>query len=170
LARYRAYRKSGLDGIAPYARSGGKVRSPGAELRRAGEASSVIEKVMPSLYKVLLGYPKASAPKLEEAFFWSNYLAHDAPTIILTHRFFMPVGDSYGLVMRQFYVNQGYNNTQAVIAFLPVKRGTLVAYSNRTSTDQVGGFGSSSKRAIGRRVMGAQLEKLYAKLRKAAEK
>ncbi|MEE9606947.1 MAG: hypothetical protein V3U03_04350, partial [Myxococcota bacterium] len=72
LARYRAYRKSGLDGIAPYARSGGKARSPGAELRRAGEASSVIEKVMPSLHKVLLGYPKATAPKLEEGFYWSN--------------------------------------------------------------------------------------------------
>ena len=169
LARYQAYRASGLDGIAPYDRGGKKTPAAG-DLRRASEAALGLKRYAPTLYQVLLGYPKATAPGLEERFEWSNYEAHGTPTFFLTHRFVMPEGDAFVVVQRQFYVSRGYNVEQAIASFLPVKEGTLVAYVNRTSTDQVTGFGGSSKRAIGSRVMASQLESLFAKTRVAADK
>ncbi len=64
-------------------------------------------------------------------------------------------------VQRQYYVSTGYNAEQAIVAFLPVGDGTLVIYTNHTSTDQVAGFGGGAKRTIGRTVMAAQLEKIF---------
>ncbi len=61
-----------------------------------------------------------------------------------------------------------YNSEQAVAAFLPVQEGTLVVYINRTSTDQVTGFGGGAKRSIGAKLLTSQLEDLFGKLRKAA--
>ncbi len=63
-----------------------------------------------------------------------------------------------------------YNVVQILAAFLPVKGGTLVLYSNRTSTDQVTGFGASTKRTLGTKVMTSQIEGLFEKVKAAAEK
>jgi hypothetical protein len=46
---------------------------------------------------------------------------------------------------------------QAMAGFLPVSEGTLVWYVNRTSTDQVTGFGGGAKRSMGAKLMGSQL-------------
>ena len=46
-------------------------------------------------------------------------------------------------------------------AFLPVDEGTLVIYTNDTSTDQVAGIGGGAKRGIGRTLMAGQLEKVF---------
>ena len=43
-----------------------------------------------------------------------------------------------------------------------------MVYVNRTSTDQVTGFGGSSKRAIGDRVLASQLKKLFDNMKQAA--
>ena len=69
---------------------------------------------------------------------------------------------------RQFYVSASYNTEQAVAGFVPVPEGTLVVYANRTSTDQVAGFGGGTKKAMGKKLMASQLQGLYEKLRKAA--
>ena len=55
-------------------------------------------------------------------------------------------------------------------AFLPVKEGTLVVYTNHTSTDQVAGFGGGAKRSIGRKFMAAQLEKSFERSKQRVEK
>ena len=49
-------------------------------------------------------------------------------------------------------------------------QGTLVVYANHTFTNQVSGFGSSTKQSIGRRVMGNTLKELFEKARTAAAK
>ena len=73
--------------------------------------------------------------------------------------------------MRKFYVSGSYNVEQATLGFFPVKEGTLVAYANRTSSDQVTGFGGGGKKAIGRKLMGKQLQGVFHKMReKAASK
>ena len=71
-------------------------------------------------------------------------------------------------MQRQFYVSTGYNAEQAIVGFLPVPDGTLVVYTNHTSTDQVAGFASGAKRSIGRKFMASQLESLFQKTRAAA--
>ena len=169
LGRYQAYRAKGLDGIADYDRGGGKPTPAAGDLRRASEAATGIKKHVPGFYKVLLGYPKTKGKGLEERFDWSNYKAHGTPTYVLTHRMAMKDGDGYVVAQRQFYVSRGYNVEQAVAGFFPVERGTVVLYVNRTSTDQVTGFGSGSKRSIGSRVMASQLKGLFEKVREKAE-
>lgn len=70
------------------------------------------------------------------------------------------------MVQRQYYVSTGYSAEQAVAGFLPVTEGTFIFYSNHTFTDQVGGFGGSMKRGIGRKMMASKLEEFFEKARK----
>jgi len=163
FARLQAYQAKGLGGIAPYALSGGKERSPADELRSASTAAKNLQKYVPAAYQMLLDYPSSKAPGTEESFRWTRYMAHGVPTVALTHSLFVPDGDAWVAVQRQYYVSTGYNSQQAVGAFLPVKGGTVVVYTNRVSTDQVTGFGGSAKRSIGSKLLASQLEALYRK-------
>jgi hypothetical protein len=79
LARYRAYRAAGLAGIAPYDRGGGRTSDAASDLRKASEAAKGLVKYLPAFQKVLLGYPKATAPELRENFFWVPAPCPDAP-------------------------------------------------------------------------------------------
>jgi hypothetical protein len=101
---------------------------------------------------------------------WQLYKAHGEPTVILTHGFTLDDGNAFHGLQRQYYVSGGYNVEQAMAGFLPVKEGTLVVYVNRTSTDQVAGFGGGTKRSVGKKLMASQLEALYTKVEKAADK
>ena len=129
-----------------------------------------MKKHVPAFYNTLVGYPSTRAPKLEERFNWTHYNAHGTPVFILTHRLWMPDGDGWALATRQFYVSGSYNVGQALVGLLPVEKGTLVVYLNRTSTDQVAGFGGSTKRALGSKIMTSQLKDLFHKVKSAAEK
>lgn len=169
LARFRAYHDKGLGGIAAYARGDGKQRDAAADLGASSKAASLLKKYTPHVYQTLLDYPATRPEGAQEALHWTRYEAHGEPTLILTHAMSVPDGDAYVVFQRQYYVSGGYNVEQAVAGLLPVKEGTLVVYTNHTSTDQVAGFGGGTKRAIGRRVMKEQLEALFEKLRSAAE-
>jgi hypothetical protein len=170
LARYQAYRSSGLDGIAPYARGGDK-RSGAADLRSAAKAASPMKAAAPGYYDTVLNYPKKPASGFKEVYNWQLYKAHGEPTVILTHGFTVNEGDAFHALQRQYYVSGGYNVEQAMAGFLPAAGGgTLVVYVNRTSTDQVAGFGGGTKRSMGKKLMASQLEGLYTKVEKAADK
>ncbi len=54
---------------------------------------------------------------------------------------------------RQFYVGQSYNSLQILIGLFPAGDKTTMFYLNRTSTDQVAGFLSGTRRSIGRKLM-----------------
>jgi len=169
LARVQAYRAKGLAGIAPYVREGGKARSPAEELRSASQALQVLQKYVPHAYSMLLEYPNAKPLGTEEAFRWSHFTAQNVPTIALTHSLFIPDGAAWIVVQRQFYASAGYNSEQAIAAFLPTQSGTLVVYANRTSTDQIEGFGGGAKRSIGSRVLASQLQSLFERVRHAVK-
>lgn len=81
----------------------------------------------------------------------------------------MPVDDGYVLADREFYVSHDYNEMQAIGGLLPVEGGTAVVYLNRTTTDQLGGFGASAKQAIGRTMMANQISEIFEKSRAAFE-
>ena len=68
---------------------------------------------------------------------------------------------------RGFYATTGYNCEQALAAMIPVKKGTLVVYGNRTSTDQVTGFGGGAKRSIGSKMLASQLEGIFSKIQQS---
>lgn len=167
LARVQAYRAGGLAGIAAYARADGKLRSPAAELRTATEASKKLAQYAPAAYQYLLSYPDGKPAGTEEAFHWTSFEGHGVPTLSLTHVMIVPEGDARIVAQREFYVSTGYNVEQALVAFLPTVGGSVVAYVNRTSTDQVTGFGGGAKRSIGSRLLASQLETIFEKARAA---
>jgi hypothetical protein len=169
LARYQAYRKSGLTGISPYDRGKGKKTDPGKDLQLDTDGAKVLKKHAPSFHKLMVGYPKVTIDDLDEQFFWLLYDIEGKPNYVLTHFFSAPAGDARVVVNRQYYVANTYNVMQAVVGFLPVKEGTLVVYVNHLSTDQVAGFGGSAKRKIGGKVMAKKIKELFEKTRKVAE-
>jgi hypothetical protein len=117
-----------------------------------------------------LNYPNDKPEGLDEKFTWSNYMAHGEPVFILAHNFKMADSGAFIIVERQFYVSGSYNAGHSIAALIPVDNGTVVFYVNRTSTDQVTGFGSSAKRSMGSKIMASQLKKLYEKVRTKVEK
>jgi len=170
LARLQAYQSQGLDGIAAYARDDNKQTDAGGDLRRAIEAASGLKNNAPNFYDALLNYPKSRPAGFEEEFSWTHYMAHGSPVFLLSHRSWMPDGDAWLIAQRQYYVTSSYNSVQILAGFLPVKSGTLVIYLNRTSTDQVTGFGGSTKRTMGTKVMTSQIKGLFEKVKAATEK
>jgi hypothetical protein len=169
-ARLQAYHSQGLDGIAAYARGDDKQTDAGGDLRRAVEAASGLKKNAPNFYDAMLNYPKSRPAGFEEEFSWTHYMAHGSPVFLLSHHSWMPDGDAWLIAQRQYYVTSSYNVVQILAGFLPVKGGTLVIYVNRTSTDQVTGFGGSTKRTMGTKVMTSQIKGLFEKVKAAAEK
>lgn len=168
LARAQAYQSQGLAGLAPYARSDGE-RQPGAELVTATKASQALSKYAPNAFRAILEYPGAQPPGTQQVFRWSQFDAHGTPTIALTHVLTIPDGDAWIVLQRQFYVSTGYNVEQALAAFLPASDGTVVVYANRTSTDQITGFGGGTKRDLGSRILASQLESMFEKARAAVK-
>jgi hypothetical protein len=157
LARLKAYQQQGLAGIAPYAREDGS-RSCNDELRTMAQASKALQKYVPTAYQYLLSYPNSKPAGTEEVFRWAQIDAHGTPALTLTHVAYVPDGNSYVLLQRMFYVSATFNCEQALAAFVPVQGGTAVVYANRTSTDQVEGWGGDMKRSIGSRLLESQLE------------
>jgi len=164
LARHRAYRAKGLAGIAPYARAGSttSARDDLAAVNRGARATRVLST---KFYDLLDHYPDDRPPDFAEDLYWVQFRAHDEDTVALEHVFQATFDETAVLVQRQYYVSTGYNAEQAIVAFLPVDDGTLVIYTNHTSTDQLAGFGGGARRTIGRTLMARQLEKVFERTR-----
>ncbi len=166
LARYRSYRADGLAGIPPYDR-GRRAFEPAEDLRRATEASVVLRRYAPALHRTLLEYPRYRPDGFRERFLWLNFEIDGLPTFVLSHRMSVELaGGVHALAQRHYFVGRSHNTVQVVGAMSPVEEGTLVVYANRTSTDQVVGFGSSARHAIGRRMMSSQIGALFGKLKR----
>src|SRR5262245_9833309 len=161
LARYQAYRASGLAGIAPYARGDGKTGDLAADLGKASQAMPHVQKYLPAFQKMLLGYPQTKLPGAKEQFFWTKSLIHDQMTYTLVHVVVGADGAARVVARREFYVSTGYNGEQTVATLLPVQEGTVVISTVHAFTDQVTGFGGSFKRSIGSKVMASKMRDLY---------
>ena len=170
LARYQAYRASGLSGIAPYDRGDGKTSQFAADLRKASQATPALAKYLPGFQKVLLGYPQATMPGLQERFFWFKSNIHDQMTYVLAHILVAPEGAARVVTRREYYVSTGYNGEQTVAGFLPVQEGTVVVSNVHAFTDQVTGFGGSFKRDIGSKVMAGKMKQIYEAERDRSQK
>ena len=161
LARYQAYRASGLAGIAPYDRGGGKTTDLAADLRRASEAAPLLKKYVPTFQAALVGYPKVTAPEMRESFFWTKSVIEGKPTYVLTHTMEAPDGAARVIARRQYYASTGYNGEESVVGFLPVQGGTVVLVRSHAFTDQVAGFGGSMKRSIGSGIMAKKMKEIF---------
>mmetsp|Transcript_15129 Transcript_15129/g.32070 ORF Transcript_15129/g.32070 Transcript_15129/m.32070 type:complete len:323 (-) Transcript_15129:32-1000(-) len=165
LDRFRAYKKNGLAGIAPYARSK-KEFSPGNELMGQLKAGRILPKHSPAFNKYAMEYPNNKPEGADESYFWVNSIIDDKPTIALVHRVGMPQEGGFVYMERHFYLSRSHNCLQGIGAALPVEDGAVVLYATRTSTDQVSGFGGSAKRGIGNKLMGGRMADNFEKARK----
>jgi len=170
LARYKAYRASGLAGIAPYDRGSGRTSDPASDLRKASQATQGLQKYMPAFQKVLLDYPQATLPGMQEKFFWLKSLIHDEMTYVLAHVLVAADGPVRVVARREYYVSTGYNAEQSVAGFLPVQGGTVGITSIHAFTDQVTGVGGSMKRGIGSKVMAGKMKEIYEAARDRSQK
>ena len=169
LARYQTYRASGLEGIAPYDRGDGRTRDPAADLRKASQAAQGLQKYLPAFHRVLLDYPQATPPEMQEGFYWLKSLIHGEVTYALAHFLVAPDGAARAFARREYYVSTGYNTEQSVGGFLPVQGGTMVLSTVHAFTDQVTGFGGSMKRGIGSTVMAGKMKEIYEAARDRAQ-
>lgn len=168
--RYKAYREGGLGAIAPYHRGHGKHAHPGKELANAVKREILMRERMPDFYNAILNYPRDSEDDIQSNFFWIKQLVQDRPTFILVHRIYRYKPGEYAVeTFREFYVGHSYNSLHSVMGAFPVKEGTLVFYLNRTSTDQVAGFGSSLKHKIGRLMLRYEVVELFTSIQKSLE-
>jgi len=169
LARYQAYRGSGLAGIAPYDR-GGQTSDPASDLRKASQATQGLQKYLPAFQKVLLDYPQATLPGMQEKFFWLKSLIHGEVTYVLAHVLVAADGAARVVARREYYVSTGYNAEQSVAGFLPVQGGTVGITTIHAFTDQVTGVGGSMKRGIGSKVMAGKMKEIYEAARDRSQK
>ena len=170
LARYQASRDSGLEGMAPYDRGGSRTTDIASDLRKATQSATVLQKYLPAFHAVLLGYPQATLPGMEQQFFWMKSIIRGKPTYVLAHILVASDGAARAVVRREYYVSTGYNAEQSIAGLLPVEGGTIVVYTSHAFTDQVAGTGGSLKRSIGSRVMAVQMKEIFETGRKQIER
>jgi hypothetical protein len=168
LARYQAYRKEGLSGIAPYARGGSDQLRAGDELLLSTKQLKGTAKYLPAFHKLLLNYPngltKEEAKNLEEFFYWLNIDVFGRPTYVLVHRMLYHVGDAALAVERHFYASHDYNSMLQQVAALPTKDGTVLFYTGRVSTDQVAGLTASMLHPVSRAIAAPYLKDMFLKI------
>lgn len=170
LARYQAYRASGLVGIALYDRGSGRTSDPASDLRKASQETPGLQKYLPGFQKVLLDFPRATLPGMQEKFFWLKSLIQGEVTYVLAHILVAADGAARVASRREYYVSTGYNAEQTVAGFLPVQEGTVAIFTVHAFTDQVTGVGGSMKRGIGSKVMAGKMKEIYEAGRERSQK
>ncbi|MDH3512055.1 MAG: hypothetical protein OER85_14485 [Gammaproteobacteria bacterium] len=149
VTRYQAYRKEGLGGIAPYARSSRKNVLVGDELRLTTEMHEPIEQYFPAYYSTLLNFP-ADADCCQQRFSWLKVKIQKRPTWALVHRITLR-GEDFALVTeRYYYTSHSLNSLQVTVAWLPYEDGTYLGLATSASADILTGFIGKTLRALGR--------------------
>jgi len=148
--RVEKYRQGGLAGIAPYARSGGAVTDPSAELRqaiadleRAGRSGS-------DLREALLRFPSDQPAQLSSQVYWVKRRVQRRLHLSLLHRIVATGPGATMLLERYFFVGHSFNSMQILTGALRHEDSIMVFATTRVSTDEVLGIGNSFKRTVAR--------------------
>lgn len=164
-ARVKAYRASGLSGIAPYERTNGDAFPAGKDLRAVLERSVALPKHAPTFFRALQDPPRPSTPELTQYIHWRLLDVQGRPTVVLVHGV-VELDEDHGIgAVRHFYVGRFYETLQTFTAIFEHEGRALAFYANVTTTEQISGFGGSAARAIGRGLLAGEVEKLFESIR-----
>ncbi|MCK9606941.1 MAG: hypothetical protein M0R33_10910 [Methylomonas sp.] len=163
--RAQAYIRQGLSGVQAYWRSDGKTSRPQHDLKIMTAAIPLLATHEPAFYRAFLAYPKQQIPGVKTDFFWIKKWADDRPVFTLAHRMIKAEPDRMLVVRREFYVGHSFNAEQWVAGFFPLPQGTIFFSVNLTSSDQLQGFGSELRHAIGRDMMRNEIVERFNNLR-----
>jgi hypothetical protein len=167
LQRAHAYRTGGLGAIEPYARRGGGVTEPGAELRQAAEDARPLAAAAPGLPDTLLLYPSMQAAGRQSQIYWVERRLQGRAAPILVHQIVDVRPELAVHVERHFFVAHSYNSSQTLTGALTWGSGCLLFTVGRVSTDLVTGLGGDMKRALGRRQLRGDLTGRIERIRAA---
>ena len=159
-----AYRRGGINAIAPYAREEGVDSKPSLELRQAANASAILARYFPVLHKAWLDYPKVLPPPAVETFPWVEKNVEGRTAAILRHRINIDWNGGVLVLTREFYASHSYNSSQWLTACLPYRDGTVVFQEVRSFTDQVAGVASDVKHLVGRELLKDKMLKSFERL------
>ena len=148
--RWQAYQNGGLAAIPAYARGGGAITDPAAELRRAIADADLVARYGPRLRGALARYPAAQPPQTINRCYWIKRRVQRRPDLSLLHQMVMAGPDLVVHVERYFYVGHSYNAAQIITGAFTYQESTVLFATSRFSTDEVLGLGNQLKRSVGR--------------------
>jgi hypothetical protein len=165
-ARLNAYVRQGFSGVQPYVRATGELVNPALELRTAVRGLAFFADEFPGFADSLGAPASGTSPRLERHYYWMERRV-DADTVLalsaeLRRR------DAQAAIGADvhFYASRDYNAMLTLIGVIPYGEDWMVFALNNTFTDQVQGFGSSVRRAIGRNLVATELGKQLAETRR----
>ena len=157
--RGQAYERGGLGAMAPYARAGGAVTDPAAQLRLAAPDAERIVRHGPQLADALARYPAAQPPDVVNRVYWIKRRVQRRPQLSLLHQMVLRGPDVVVHVERYFYVGHSYNAAQIITGAFAYGSGAVVFATSRFSTDEVLGLGNQLKRSVGRSQLRDEMRK-----------
>jgi hypothetical protein len=157
--RWQAYERGGLGAMAPYARAGGAVTDPAAQLRLGVADAERVARYGPRLQDALARYPAGQLPGLVNRIYWIKRRVQRRPQLSLLHQMVMAGSDVVVHVERYFYVGHSYNAAQIITGAFAYGNGAVVFATSRFSTDEVLGLGNQLKRSVGRSQLRDEMRK-----------
>lgn len=167
--RMRAYRESGLAGIAPYARAGGSAVDPAEELRATCPPDSLFATEFPDVYEAFMKFPKVHHPNALQCLSWMERLGEQGPTFVLVHRMLVRTGEIAVLAIRHFYATRDYDALSAIVGALQQGEATQLMATWRFSAGRLAGVRGVAERPAARRRARAELLEHVAAIRAAME-
>ncbi len=107
---------------------------------------------------------------MHEQFIFLKMNLEGRPAFALEHRISIQEQGNYLMASRYYYVNHTLNGQQQMGMLLQSDQDAVAISIVRASTDQITGFGGSSKQLIGRTMMWNELSGFYKGSKSAYEK
>jgi hypothetical protein len=164
-ARLNSYVKQGLAGVQPYVRDNGSVVSPAAELGNAIRSLAFLSDEFPGFVDAL-GKPSSASSALLRNYYWMERPADKESVLTLSVEDRQRQAKAAVGADVHFYASRDYNSMLTVVGVVPYGGDWMVFALNHTFTDQVTGFGSTVKRAVGRDLVATELAKQLAETRR----
>jgi hypothetical protein len=159
--RFKAYRRGGTNAIASYSREESLDSKPSLELREAANASAILARYFPALFKAWLDYPKTLPPGAVEVFPWVEKNVEGRSAVILRHRVNINWNGGVLVLTREFYAPHSYNSSQWITGCLPYRDGTVIFQQVRSYTDRMAGVASDVKHIAGRELLKDKMLKSF---------
>jgi hypothetical protein len=164
-ARLTAYVKQGLAGVQPYVRDSGNVVNPAAELGNAIRSLAFLSDEFPGFVDAL-GRPSSASSAVMRNYYWMERPVDKENVLTLSVEERYKHGKAAVGADVHFYASRDYNSMLTLIAVVPYGKDWMVFAINHTFTDQVTGFGSTVRRAVGRDLVATELGKQLAETRR----
>ena len=165
-ARLSAYARQGLPGVQPYVRVNGEVVNPAVELRNAIRGLAFLADEFPGFVDALGAPTSGPSSRLTRQYYWMERRVETDNVLALSAE--LRRRDARAAIGADvhFYASREYNAMLTLIGVIPYGKEWMVFSINHTFTDQVQGFGSSARRAIGRDLVATELGKQLAETRR----